>query len=181
MELEWPEWDLMIGNAMKIEKSVYDKKNKSGQGVSEGDLLAAYEEIIRTAYLETGNCTEEDITTFCGYFSNKLGTVLQEKIKDGYMGWENFKEMMLDDKAAYVAIMFKKYDLNDDGKITPEERQEIQEKMANECPIHATKMSEFFAFMMANFDTDGDGIISEEEFLTGVRSWMGAKSKKICG
>ena len=26
MELEWPEWDLMIGNAMKIEKSVYDKK-----------------------------------------------------------------------------------------------------------------------------------------------------------
>ena len=106
---------------------------------------------------------------------------MQEKIKDGFMDWENFKEMMLDDKAAYVAIMFKKYDLNDDGKITPEERKEIQERMTNESPIHATKMSEFFAFMMANFDTDGDGIVTKEEFLTGVRSWMGAKSKKICG
>ena len=105
---------------------------------------------------------------------------VQEKIKDGFMTWENFNEMMLDDKAAYVAIMFKKYDLNDDGKITPEERQEIQERMANENPIHATKMTEFFAFMMANFDTDGDGIITKEEFLTGVRNWMDAKSKKIC-
>ena len=95
------------------------------------------------------------------------------------MDWGNFKEMMLDDKAAYVAIMFKKYDLNDDGMITPEEREEIQAKMANECPTHATKMSQFFAFMMNKFDTDGDGIISKEEFLTGVRNWMVGKSKKI--
>ena len=95
------------------------------------------------------------------------------------MDWGNFKEMMLDDKAGYVAIMFKKYDLNDDGMITPEEREEIQAKMANESPTHATKMSQFFAFMMNNFDTDGDGIISKEEFLAGVRKWMVGKSKKI--
>ena len=25
MELEWPEWDLMIGNAMHVEKTVYDE------------------------------------------------------------------------------------------------------------------------------------------------------------
>ena len=88
------------------------------------------------------------------------------------MDWENFKEMMLDDKAAYVAIMFKKYDLNDDGMITPEEREEIQAKLMNENPTHGTKMSQFFAFMMNNFDTDGDGIISKDEFFTGLRNWM---------
>ena len=26
--------------------------------------------------------------------------------------------------------------------------------------------------MMTNFDTDGDGVVSKEEFLTSVRDWM---------
>ena len=64
-------------------------RNKDGKGVAQADLAVAYEQIIRfdnkyvfkyklikigfrAAYLDTGNCTEEDIVNFCGYFKAKL-------------------------------------------------------------------------------------------------------------
>ena len=97
------------------------------------------------------------------------------------MSWKNFKEVMLDDKTSYVAIMFKKYDLNDDGTITKEERDELLSKAETENPIHSKKLAEFFAFMMKNFDADGDGEITKEEFLHGVRKWMIAKAEKMFG
>ena len=95
------------------------------------------------------------------------------------MNWNNFKETMLDDKTAYVAIMFKKYDTDEDGEITKKEREEMLARVESENPTHAQKLSEFFSFMMANFDADNDGIVSKDEFLNGVRNWMIGRSVKV--
>ena len=69
--------------------------------------------------------------------------------------------------------MFKEYDLNDDGVITPDEMKTIiaaLEKTNNH--IHAQKMKEFFSFMLKNCDADGDGNISKQEFLDGTEKWQ---------
>ena len=69
--------------------------------------------------------------------------------------------------------MFKEYDLNDDGIITPDEMTTIIAALEkNNNHIHAQKMKEFFSFMLKNCDADGDGNISKQEFLDGTGKWL---------
>ena len=42
------------------------------KGIPSDKILEAYEEILRKAYLATGNCTEEDVIKFKGFMATKL-------------------------------------------------------------------------------------------------------------
>ena len=67
--------------------------------------------------------------------------------------------------------LFKKYDLNNDGEIDQSEMDKIVEKM-NESgnTTMAKDMRERFDSMLANFDANGDGMISLTEFSEAIKS-----------
>ena len=69
--------------------------------------------------------------------------------------------------------MFKEYDLNENGIITPDEMKTIIAALEkNYNHVHAQKMKAFFSFMLKNCDADGDGNISKQEFLDGTEKWQ---------
>ena len=67
--------------------------------------------------------------------------------------------------------VFKKYDLNNDGQIDKSEMDTIVAKM-NESGDTAMAREKRCTFdsMLANFDANGDGMISLAEFLDAIKS-----------
>ena len=67
--------------------------------------------------------------------------------------------------------LFKKYDLNSDGQIDQSEMDKIVAKM-NESgnTAMAKEKRETFDSMLANFDANGDGMISLTEFLEAIKN-----------
>ena len=74
-------------------------------------------------------------------------------------------------RSTYYMALFKKYDLNNDGEIDQSEMDEIVAKM-NESgnTTMAQDMKERFESMLANFDANGDGMISLTEFSEAIKS-----------
>ena len=87
-------------------------------------------------------------------------------------GFINFKEFMeAHKKGGGIRTMdiqsaFRTFDLNDDGKISPQEVLEVLRRLGENCSLDDCRR------MVRGVDTDGDGLVDMDEFMTMMTSTM---------
>lgn len=87
-------------------------------------------------------------------------------------GFISFKEFMdAHKKGGGIKTMdiqnaFGMYDLNNDGKISPEEVMEVLKRLGEQCSLDDCRR------MVRAVDTDGDGLVDMDEFMTMMTSSM---------
>ncbi|XP_074286109.1 calmodulin-like protein 30 [Silene latifolia] len=130
-------------------KQVFDRfdKNKDGK-ISQEE----YKAILR-AMGKTGSTMLE------------VGKIFQvaDSNKDGYIDFKEF--MALHNNGGGVRAMdirnaFRAFDMDKDGKISAEELHETLKRLGERCSLGDCRR------MVVAVDTDGDGFISMDEFMT---------------
>lgn len=157
----------------KIEKSivlisdVFHTKATDGKIINAQAMKVYFE--LMDAYQEAGVTTEEDVEDL-KLLEGDFQTVVEacDTNNDGFIDFEEFKNLIKEAESAYVRTLFKTYDLNLDGYITQDEMNTVVAGI--EKPIRAKRLRELFDMLLANFDTDGDGRLSLAEFSDSMKT-----------
>jgi len=153
--------------AIAIVSDVFHTKATDGKIVN-AQVMKVYFDLM-DAYQEAGVTTEEDVEDL-KLLQGDFQTVVEacDANNDGFIDFEEFKNLIKASESAYVRTLFKTYDLNMDGYITQDEMNTVVAGI--EIPVRKKRLRELFDMLLANFDTDGDGRLSLAEFSDSMKT-----------
>jgi len=157
----------LIEKSIVLISTVFHDKASDGKIVNAQAMKVYFD--LQDAYLEAGVTTEEDLEDL-KLLEGDFATVVEacDANNDGFIDFEEFKNLIKEAESAYVRQLFKTYDLNLDGYITQDEMDTVVAGI--EKPIRAKRLRELFDMLLANFDTDGDGRLSLAEFSDSMKT-----------
>merc|ERR1711913_241778 len=160
-----------LKKSLSILKEVFSSKATDGK-LTLDQVMPTYFEVL-DKYLEEGIYGAEEVEQIKKMFDGEVKGAMKkfDENQDGLIDWDEFMAIMAESEANWVQSLFKEFDANQDGTITGEEMKAMTEKMIAEGNAAKAKiMKEMFDFVLLNFDCDGDGNISVEEFTTAMKS-----------
>merc|ERR1712168_1038662 len=157
--------------SMDITKEVFCSMATDGK-LTLDQVMPTYFELL-DKYLEEGLYGPQEVDDIKKMFDGEVEGAMKkfDANQDGLIDWDEFMAILAESEANWVQGLFKEFDANQDGTITEEEMKAMTDKMIAEGNHSKAKiMKEMFDFVLHNFDCDGDGNISVEEFTSAMKT-----------